>query len=148
MCWIAMSFLFVPDAYTSYHKVVSRRLPTHFKICKQIATEAKKQRVDPVLAISISFYETGFTNHRSPKGAQGPMGVMPQYHCPKRGKCDYIKAGVSALKKCLARRKDTCEALALYNRGFKGRCTSPRSEYFYAKRVLRMVERIRTFTGG
>lgn len=140
-----MSYIFSPDASVSYQKAVVRDIPKHYKICRQVAKEAKRQKVDHILAVSIAFHETRFDFLTSSAGAKGPLGVIPKYHCPKSGKCDYIKAGILALKKITAIRKDTCSALALYNRGFKGKCSHGRSEYFYAQRVLRLYYELKLF---
>ena len=101
------------------------------------AKEAQRQEVDPALAIAVAYHETRFENITSHKGAQGPLGVLPQYHCPKKGKCDYTKAGILALKKFLnINHQKKCTALAQYNRGLKGKCKQGRSEHKYAQAVL------------
>ena len=130
----------------SYINVQSRRFAEKLHVCGRVAVEAKRQSVDPILAIAVAASESGFNaNVESNKGAQGPLGVMPIYHCPK-GKakgCDLIKAGVSALDKVTALHpRDRCRALAVYNRGLEGKCEDGRSEYGYALHVLSMYSDI------
>ena len=126
-----------PNASSSYQKKLVKSLPNRIKVCKQVAKEAKKQSIDPVLAVSVAYHETRFENLTSSKGAKGPLGVIPKYHCPKKGKCDYTKAGITALKKFLKLNNyKKCKALAQYNRGLKGKCVQGRSEYKYAHAVI------------
>ena len=108
------------------------------KVCTEVAKEAINQNVDPILAVSIAYHESRFSSPTSEKGAKGPLGVIPQYHCPSYGKCDFTKAGITALKKWIKvnKGKSLCKILAQYNRGFDGICKNGRSEYFYAQRVL------------
>jgi soluble lytic murein transglycosylase-like protein len=137
ICWIVMLNIMSPNASPSYQKKISSSLPNRLKICKQVAKEAKRQQVDPALAIAVAYHETRFENITSHKGAQGPLGVLPQYHCPKKGKCDHTKAGIFALKKFLnLNHQKKCTALAQYNRGLKGKCKQGRSEYKYAHAVI------------
>lgn len=135
-CWIILFNLL--GASPSYNQKIMKRVLPKMEICSQIYIEAEKQGVDPLLAISVGWHESRFKNVTSGKGAKGPMGVIPKYHCPKKGECDYIEAGVSALKKFLG--DDLCKSLAMYNRGLKGMCKKGRSEYGYAKRVLKMYD--------
>ena len=141
-CWIAIGLIYdTPQAPSkSYINVQSRGFADKLYICSKVANEAKRQAIDPILAIAIAKSESGFTaNITSGKGAQGPLGVIPGYHCPK-GKakgCDFIKAGISALGKVLkVHPGDRCKALAVYNRGWEGKCEAGRSEYGYAIHVL------------
>jgi soluble lytic murein transglycosylase-like protein len=140
-CWIALGMIFTTAPSSSYVNKVSRTFAQRLQVCNAVAVEARKQHVDIALAIAVSLTETGFTNTPSEKGARGPLGVIPAYHCPKKskGECDYIKAGVTALRKFLERNDlNYCNALAEYNRGVEqGRCEKGRSEYKYAQYVLR-----------
>lgn len=141
-CWVALGLIY--NAQTapskSYINVQSRGFAEKLHICSKVAIEAKRQGVDPILAIAVAKSESGFkANIKSGKGAQGPLGVMPRYHCPegKAKGCDFIKAGVSALDKVLEMHPDDrCKALAVYNRGLEGKCADGRSEYGYAMHVL------------
>jgi len=137
LCWIVMLNIMSPNASTSYQKKISKTIPSRMKICRQVAKEAIKQKVDPILAISVAYQETRFENLTSHKGAKGPLGVLPKYHCPTSGHCNYTQAGISAIKKFLTLNNNKkCKALAQYNRGFKGKCERGRSEFKYAQRVL------------
>ena len=138
-CWIVLFNLL--GASPSYNKKIIRTVLPKMEICTHVYKEATRQDVDPLIAISVAWHETRFQNLTSEAGAKGPMGVIPKYHCPKKGKCDYIKAGVSALKKFLG--DDLCTSLAKYNRGLKGQCKKGRSEYGYAKKVIRTYNSLR-----
>ena len=76
------------------HTMVQHRT----QVCLDVANEATKQGVDPVLATAVAWRESAFLRKaRSSAGAVGPMQVMPRFWC-KSKKCDYIEAGVRALK--------------------------------------------------
>lgn len=67
-------------------------------VCVDVVNEALKQGVDPVLAAAVSWRESAFLrNVKSSAGAVGPMQVIPRFWCKSRP-CDYIEAGVRALK--------------------------------------------------
>lgn len=137
VCWIAMSLLFDAGHSPSYKRKVMKSVYNRVQICERIIVESEKQGIDPLLALSVSFHETRWQDIKSNKGAQGPMGVIKRYHCPRYGKCDLIRAGVTALSKFMALNKwQHCQALAQYNRGMKGRCKKGRSEHKYATKVL------------
>lgn len=139
LCWVAMLNLIPPTTSLSYQKKISRSIPARMQVCLQVANEAKRQNVDPFLAVSIAYHESRFENITSHAGARGPLGVLPKYHCPKKEKCDYTRAGISALKKFLKLNKGKlCRSLAQYNRGLDGKCKHGRSEYQYAQKVLEL----------
>lgn len=135
---LASSFPTAPSS--SYVKKHWSRAYERILVCEKVAREARHQGVDIALAVAVAAKETRFTYKTSPKGAQGPMGVLPKYHCPNKTAkgCDLIKAGVSALDKFLRHSQgNTCQALAHYNAGYNGRCEEGRPEYdFYALEVL------------
>ena len=145
-CWIALAFLFQPNKPPSktYLRKVSRTIAERVHVCNRIATEARDNGVDAMLAISVGMRESGFTYVTSKKGAKGPLGVMTHYHCKKGSRnCDLIKAGVSALSKFLElNQDDRCKALAQYNRGMQGECREARSEFYYASDVLEIYSAI------
>jgi len=144
-CWMALSLMFGNNNPSkSYLDAHIHDVPKRLQICNQVAQAAAKRNFDPILAIAISFNETKFTNTVSEKGARGPMGVIPKYHCPKKGKCDYIEAGLNAFEKAEALGEDDlCQTLAIYNRGpEKGKCVEGRSEYAYAQYVLKIYDMI------
>ncbi len=127
----------------SYLDSQMKNVPRQIEICNRVAIEASKESLDPILLIAISFNETKFKNVKSSKGAVGPLGVIPKWHCPKNRKCNYIKAGLRAFKKAQnLSGGDVCKTLAIYNRGPEGRCAEGRSEYSYAQYILDMYDRL------
>lgn len=145
-CWIILSYIFSPDASISYQKRISKSLPQRYKICRQVAQAAKNANFDPIIAISVAYHETRFTHKESDKGAQGPLGVLRKYHCPKQGKCDLIKAGIRALIKFHKLNPDNqCNALAQYNGGLDMTCEEPSRSSFYAQRVLDTYYEVKHF---
>ena len=143
-CWIALSSIFAQAPSKSYFNKVSRTFADRMEICNNVAIAAAKRSHDPVLFIAISVTETGFTHTKSEKGARGPLNVV-KYHCPKKGKCDYINAGIDAFEKAknYVKSDDLCQTLAVYNRGIeKGKCKEGRSEYNYAQYILNMYDKI------
>jgi hypothetical protein len=143
-CWIALQFIFSEAPSKSYFDKVSRTFTSRMHVCNQVGIAAAKRGYDPILFIAIALNETNFTYTPSKKGAKGPLGVIPTYHCPKKGKCDYIHAGIDAYAKAetFTKSDDLCTVLAVYNRGPKGLCKEGRSEYGYAQVVIRRYEEI------
>jgi len=144
-CWIALGSMFSDAPSKSYIHKQSKTFASRLQACNHVALEARKQDVDPMLAISIARHESGFNPKvTSNKGAKGPMGVIPKYHCPKTGECDYTKAGVSALKLVTGMYPNNlCQALAVYNRGtLHGQCKKGRPEYYYAEAVINLYEEL------
>lgn len=144
-CWIALSSIFAQPPSKTYFNKVSRTFADRMEICNNVAVAAAKRNHDPILFIAISVTETGFTNTKSKKGAKGPLGVIPKYHCPKKGNCDYINAGIDAFEKAknYVDSDDLCQTLAIYNRGIEeGKCEKGRSEYNYAQYVIELYEKI------
>lgn len=142
-CWIAFSFMFKGTPSDTYldSELKSGKMMERVRICNDVGIYARRRNIDPLLAIAISFHETRFTYVESEKGAKGPLGVIPKWHCPKdKGKkCDYIEAGMNAIDKVLeASPDDLCLSLAIYNRGFYGKCERGRPEYKYAQNVLKL----------
>jgi soluble lytic murein transglycosylase-like protein len=141
---LVLTSSFPASPSSSYLKKHWNKAYDRIVVCEKVAREAQKQGVNTVLAISVAARETRFTSTASKKGAQGPMGVIPKYHCPKGSAkgCDFIKAGVSALKKFMMKNgNDLCPAVAQYNRGNTGICKEGRSEFEYAQDVLDYYQR-------
>jgi hypothetical protein len=140
-CWVALGLMFPSEPSTSYINKESRTFAQRLSTCNRVATVAERRGVDPILAIAVAFNESRFSKPTSSKGAKGPLGVIPRYHCPKsEEECDYLEAGVDALKKFLdLNNMDYCSALAQYNRGLEGKCEKGRSEYKYAQYILTHV---------
>lgn len=146
ICWILLFNLFGnnPDQLSQgYTKKIINNIYPKLQTCTQVYKEAEKQYVDPLLAISVAYHESRFKNVSSNKGAKGPLGVIPKYHCPKNKKCNYIEAGISALKKFLELNQyDQCKTLAQYNRGLNGKCLPGRPEYKYAQNIINLYNSI------
>lgn len=113
-------------------------LANRLKVCNQIKIEAQKQEVDPLLALSIGWAESGWQDLRNRKsGARGPMQILPHYWCAGKdgvwradgsGKlkgCDLVQGGVRAIKWYLAKHKTLKAALAAYGG------TSQKSNYVW-----------------
>ena len=67
-------------------------------VCEDVMEEADRQGVEPLLAVAVAWRESALTrNAKSSAGAVGPMQVIPRFWC-KSKPCDYIEAGVRALK--------------------------------------------------
>lgn len=143
-CWVALGLMFPQDPSVSYVHKQSKTFAQRLKTCNRVATEAVKHNVDPALAIAVAYSESRFSKPTSDKGAKGPLGVIPGYHCPKsKEKCDYLQAGILALKKFLELNDmDYCKSLAQYNRGLEGECKEGRSEHGYAQYILDVYDTI------
>ena len=81
-------------AKTEAHTNVQSRA----EVCVDVASEALHQGVDPLLAVAVAWRESAWTRSAVSKaGAVGPMQVIPRFWC-KSKPCDYIEAGIRALK--------------------------------------------------
>lgn len=144
ICWSFLAQFFGPDPdqlSASMRRRVAKQIPRKLEICTQIVNQAHNMSIDPLLTLSVAYHESRLRDLVSPKGARGPLQVIPKYWCSSRKKCNYVKAGVKALATFIdLNPNNLCKALAQYNRGFTGRCSKGRSEYYYAKRVLKMYE--------
>lgn len=104
-------------------------------VCVEVVTESVRQGVDPVLSVSVAWRESAFIRDAmSSAGAIGPMQVIPRFWCKKQP-CDYIEAGVRALKHYTLRHGER-HGLCAY---FSGkRCPKSHSvSHSYRDRVLR-----------
>lgn len=132
LCLIVVLTIY-PDLNTSQIK----EFRAAQRVCEQVSAAAYKAGVDEPLALAVAVEETRL-QHRPHKtsGARGPMQVIPKYWCPKKGKCDYVEAGVDALKYYLDDSPSERRALQRY----AGAGERARN---YAERVLRRVKAIR-----
>ena len=153
LCWFLLLHLFGNQPHhtsQAYQKKIIHSMPKKLNVCLNVTQNAAKLGIDPILAASIAYHETRLSYAKSSKGAQGPLGVIPKYHCPKNKpveKCNLVKAGILAIEKFLEiNRYELCPTLAQYNRGLKGKCTKGRSEYNYAKAVLKTMKKLQQYT--
>lgn len=136
-CAAVVEMLAPSAASESYNRKIRKSFGARTIVCEAVGRQALEQGVDPMLAIAVAMVESRFTDVLSKKGAKGPMGVIPKYTCPRKGVCNYIEAGVRALKIHLDNNHwDYCQSLAQFNRGVAGVCEEGRSEFRYANAVL------------
>jgi hypothetical protein len=104
------------------------------RVCEKIADRAIDVDVDPLMALAVAVEETRLRSDvTSPAGAKGPMQVLPKYWCPKSPKsrpCDYVGAGLKALKYYMKKGTSERDGLRRYAGAGKGARD-------YAERVLR-----------
>lgn len=107
-------------------------------VCEAVAMKADDLEVDDVLAVAVASEESRFRRDvESPSGAVGPLQIMPDYWCPKKGPCDSIESGVKALKYYLKKYEgDELKAL----QGYAG--SGPRAKR-YARRVTARIRHLR-----
>lgn len=91
-------------------------------IANKIADTCERLGIDPALALSVGWTENEFKNRTSPKGAIGPMQVMPENAKGLGMEVDDLKdidknieAGCRILKENLDKYGDTMLAVAAYN---------------------------------
>lgn len=91
-------------------------------VANKIADTCERLGIDPALALSVGWVENEFKNRTSPKGAIGPMQVMPENAKGLGMEVDDLKdidknieAGCRILKENIDRYGDTMLAVAAYN---------------------------------
>ena len=99
---------------------------SQLEIAEKIVNEAKKQGVDPDFALSLAWAENRFTDHKSPKGAIGPMQLMPKtaknLHVDPHNIDENIQGGITYLKQGLEKFEgDKTKAAIGYNAGHNHR---------------------------
>jgi hypothetical protein len=87
-----------------------------------VASEAARQGVDPALALRVARQESGFrSDARSPKGAVGPMQLLPSTAADlgvdPTDPAQNVKGGVAYLKRQMDTFGDPALAAAAYNAG-------------------------------
>jgi len=135
---------------SSFKRKLRRSFPKKVRLCKRIARKALRffrfelnQNQLALVAIAIAYRESQFKNGLvSPKGAIGPMQVIPHLWCDKP-RCDRIRAGLLALDHYYRKMdQNLCRTLIRYNSG-KGRdCKEGVVSYSYAQRVLSLIQKI------
>lgn len=101
------------------------RRPSLFEIKRvvySVAKHAKRNNIDPKLAIAIIATESGFNRHAvSSEGASGYAQVIPKYHRKFiKGRDIFdtevnIEVGMKILSECIHKYKSTYLGLACYN---------------------------------
>lgn len=134
----------------SFKRKLRRSFPKKVRLCKKIARKAlhffrfeKNKNKLTLASIAIAYRESQFrAGLVSPKGAIGPMQVMPHLWCNKP-RCDKIGAGLLAFGTYYQKNKRSlCRTLIRYNSGKKRDCKVGVVSYSYAKRILGLVENI------
>tara|TARA_B100001173_G_scaffold305287_1_gene310478 strand:+ start:2109 stop:2537 length:429 start_codon:yes stop_codon:yes gene_type:complete len=75
-----------------------KNITERVSVCVDVVNEAQRQNVEPALAVAVAWRESALTRDAvSSAGAVGPMQVMPRFWCKSKS-CNYIEAGVRALK--------------------------------------------------
>jgi hypothetical protein len=148
MCWFALQMMLPDNPSPHYLKAFLKSSHSRLLICEQVAQTADKHDLCPALAVAIAFRESRFSNTTSPKGARGPLGVIPKYipsHICKnpRKNCDYTKAAIHAFHYWnLQNPTDLCTSLAQYNAGNKGSCNPNSPGASYAQDVLHIYSHL------
>ena len=105
--------------------------------CIDVATEAVRAGLDPALAVSLSWHETRLRPGLTSKvGAQGPLQVIPKFWC-KSEPCDYVEAGLRALKYYLRKEPNERKAICRYNAG----SCKPKS-WAWAGKVIKLKKQL------
>lgn len=107
------------------------------RVCEEVRAAAYKGGVDEPLALAVAVEETRLRHISQKKsGARGPLQALPKYWCPKKGKCDYVEAGIGALSYYLEDSPSERRALQRY-------AGAGKSARDYAERVLQRLKTIR-----
>ena len=109
--------------------------------CLSLVAESQSAGIAPALVTSLAWHEARLLPDRtSSKGAKGPLQVIPKFWCESEP-CDYIKAGLKALKHYLGKEADERRAICRYN---AGRCIP--SAWDWSGKVMRLTEKVREIT--
>ncbi len=112
--------------------------PAQSTNCQRVVELSASEGVPRVLAVSLAWHESKFTDVTNPiSGARGVLQVLPKWHCPTAGPCDYTLAGVRALWRYLRiARGEWITAICGYNQGRHCRVTMwVRSVVYLARRL-------------
>ena len=119
------------------HRTAMEQMST----CLSVVAESQTVAIDPVLSASLAWHETrlhpGLTSRA---GAKGPLQVLPRFWC-KAKPCDYIKAGLKALRYYLSKERTERKAICRYNAG-----TCKPKSWAWAGKVMRLTKRARKIT--
>jgi soluble lytic murein transglycosylase-like protein len=106
--------------------------------CIDVATEAVRVGVNPALAVSLSWHETRLRPGLTSKaGAMGPLQVIPKFWC-KSEPCDYVEAGLRALRFYLNKEPNDRKAICRYNAG-----TCKPKSWAWAGKVVQLTNQTR-----
>mgnify|MGYP001219515808 CR=1 FL=1 len=129
-------------------------------VCIAVAQEARKQEVDIVTALAVTWQESRFLNAgTNSSGCSGPMQIKVKYWCEnKKGEwsahrddgvienCNLIVRGVFALKYYLKRYKYLKNSLCGYG---WGDCDTPEKQVYvestlkYRENIIKILKRIK-----
>ena len=91
-----------------------------FRTCMRVGLGAVEGSLPAHISIALAYTESRFNPEAvSPRGAMGPLQVLPRYHCPSRSSkdCDLSAAGLSALMRYRTKYGDWASALCHWNSG-------------------------------
>lgn len=127
-------------------KDVPKPSTVQMNTCTEIAIEAIKQGFDPVHLVTVGWYESAhIPTAVSSKGAVGPLQILKRYWCPKRGHCDYIKAGVKAWGSYYRQsRGDIENTLCRYHSG-KPCSIAPKKTRYYKSRISKSIQKLQKY---
>ncbi len=135
-----MAFLCASLISFSQERIPEKKQAMMLDNCVELGLEAAASGFDPMLMVSIAHTESRFNKRAVSKaGAVGIMQVLPKYFCPKKGKCDYTKAGLTAWERW-SKGRTKKEALCRYNSGRK--CSDSKRARYYSRVVLRKYWRL------
>lgn len=129
-------------------------------VCIAVAQEARRQEVDIVTALAVTWQESRFLNAgTNSSGCSGPMQIKIKYWCPnKKGEwsavrddgvienCDLIERGVFTLKYYLKKYKYLRNSLCAYG---WGECDSLAKKVYvtstlkYKKNINKILKQIK-----
>ena len=133
LCYFLILSLFSNNHSIGYTKKLALENQKRLEICSVVYAQALKHEVSPILAITIAFHESKFTNVTASDGKGfGAMQATPHLWCDTKKKedCDLIEAGIKALKTYLEIHDyNELKAVEAYaGKGAKARA--------YAKRII------------
>ena len=106
-----------------YLASIAEPVPNQSRVdtCLEVAKSAIEYKINPFLALSLSYHESRFDKKVVSKaGAIGALQVKRRFiDCSN---CSDIEAGLLALRYWIDRTKTTCDALGKYAVGNAGKC--------------------------
>ena len=110
--------------------------------CLEIGRQANQNDIPVHTFVALSYIESRLDfDAVSPRGARGPLQVMPYW---LEDSCGEIDAGVIAWRYWRSRSITTREALAKYNAGYR----PGRRSYRFADKVLGIANKLRLLAMG